>query len=128
MDMSGEQYYCLVTDLMLGKTLSSDTISLNIRKGPKAVIGYPERGKAYCIGTKIRLDARKTEDFKESPDIEYVYWGKGQNVSPTESAFAVEVIPTESQIYTLKVSAEACSAYDTIQINVIVPRVAIPPV
>ncbi len=128
MDMSGEQYYCLVTDLMLGKTLSSDTISLNIRKGPKAVIGYPERGKAYCIGTKIRLDARKTEDFKESPDIEYVYSWEGQNVSPTESAFAVEVIPTESQIYTLKVSAEACSAYDTIQINVIDPRVAIPSV
>lgn len=128
MDMAGQQYYCLVTDLMLGKTLSSDTITLNMRKGPQAVIGYPERGKAYCVGTKIRLDARKTEDYKESPDIEYVYSWEGERVTPTESPFAVEVQPSETQIYTLKVSSDICSAYDTILIKVIDPRVDIPSV
>lgn len=128
MDMVGEQYYCTVTDLMLGKTLTSDTISLNIRKGPIAVIGYPERGKAYCIGTTVRLDARETENFKESSDIKYIYSWEGENIKTTESQYAVDVTPTSSQVYTLKVSSDICSTYDTIQINVIAPRVVIPSV
>lgn len=126
--MNGQQYYCLVTDLMLGKTLSSDTIALNIRKGPEAIINYPERGKAYCIGTTIRLDARQTENSKESPDIEYVYSWEGEHVTETEYPYAVDVTPTATQVYTLKVSTETCSSYDTIQINIIDPRVSIPSV
>lgn len=128
MDMNGQQYYCVVTDLMLGKTLNSDTISLNIRKGPKAVINYPERGKAYCIGTKIRLDARDTEKSKESGEVEYVYSWEGENVTETEYPYAVDILPTATQVYTLKVSTEACSVYDTIQIQIIDPRVSIPSV
>ncbi|MDE7074668.1 MAG: hypothetical protein K2O69_06445, partial [Odoribacter sp.] len=128
MDMNGQQYYCLVTDLMLGKTLSSDTLTLNIRKGPKAVINYPDRGKAYCVGTTIRIDARQTEDYKESEDIKYVYSWEGENVTKTEYAYAVDVRPTQTQVYTLKVSTENCSAYDTIQINIIDPHVEIPSV
>lgn len=128
MDMNGERYYCLVTDLMLGKTLSSDTLTLNIRKGPKAVINYPDRGKAYCVGTTIRIDARQTENYKESEDIKYIYSWEGENVTKTEYAYAVDVRPTQSQVYTLKVSTENCSAYDTIQINIIDPHVDIPSV
>ena len=128
MDMNGQRYYCLVTDLMLGKTLSSDTLTLNIRKGPKAVINYPDRGKAYCVGSVIRIDARKTEDYKESEDVKYVYSWEGENVAKTEYNYAVDVRPTQTQVYTLKVSTENCSAYDTIQINIIDPHVSIPSV
>ncbi len=128
MAMSGQQYYCQVTDLMLGKTLTSDTITLQVRKGPKAVINYPDRGKSYCIGSKIRLDARKSEESKESPDIEYVYSWEGERITATESPYAVEVQPSKSQVYTLKVSSDICSDYDTILIKVIDPRVSIPSV
>lgn len=128
MDRAGEQYYCLVTDLMLGKTLCSDTATLKIQKGPKAVINYPERGKSYCSGASIRLDARQTEEYKETADISYVYSWEGEAVTETEFPYAVDVRPTQTQVYTLKVSADNCSAYDTIQIYVIDPRISIPSV
>lgn len=126
--MSGQKYYCQVTDLLLGKTLTSDTITLQVRKGPKAVINYPDRGKSYCIGSKIRLDARKSEESKESPDVKYIYSWEGERITATESAFAVEVQPSQTQVYTLKVSSDICSDYDTILIKVLDPKVSIPSV
>lgn len=124
----GRKFYCDVTDLMVGATLTTDTLTLQVRKGPKAVISYPERGKQYCQGTEIRLDARGTENSKDSPDANFVYSWEGENVQETENDWMVDVRPRHTQVYTLKVAVDGCVDYDTITIYILEPKVTIPSV
>lgn len=128
LSMTDQQYYCEITDLMVGKQLTTDTVTLQVRKGPKAVISYPARGKNYCEGTVIRLDARKTEESKESDQVHFEYAWEGENITETEREWVVDVRPSETQVYTLKVSVDGCVDYDTIKINILQPRIDIPSV
>lgn len=125
---AGRKFYCTVTDLMVGTTLSTDTMTLAVRKGPKAIISYPERGKRYCVGTEIKLDARETENSKESENVSFLYSWEGENVTETENEWTVLVRPQETQTYTLKVTVDGCVDYDTITIFVLNPKVEVPSV
>lgn len=125
---AGRKFYCDVTDLMAGTMLTTDTMELVVRKGPKAVISYPERGKRYCAGTVIKLDARETENSKESDDIEFVYSWEGGNIEETENDWMVNVSPKHTEVYTLKVAVDGCVDYDTISIFVLEPKVTVPSV
>lgn len=124
---SGSSYYCRVVDLFSGDTLTSDAKVLQVKKMPLPVIGRPAHGTWICVGEKIRLDARETEDTKESPEDIYNYIWAGENITPTERPYIVDVQPGSSQVYEIGVEFHGCMVYDTITINVSAPKVTVPP-
>lgn len=124
----GVRIFCEVTDVLVGSKLTSDTMDLVVRKGPNAQIVYPERGREFCIGSTIRIDARKTEESKENSLVEYTYNWEGENIVTTDRPYIVDVTPTKSQVYTLKVAYGECVDYDTINLQIRDPKIDIPSV
>lgn len=126
--LSGTAYYCTVSDLQQGKTLDSEEQTLTVNRAPKAKIGLPAHGETLCLGESVRLDARLTEDSKVSPEDVFTYYWEGENITYSNRQFIVDVKPTDSQVYTLRVGYEGCMDYDTITVNVAKPQVTVPSV
>lgn len=126
MSLSDVEIYCEVTDLQRGETLISEPKKLTVKRGPKTIINSPERGKLFCIGETITLDARKTEESKLDAADVFDYQWEGENIEHTNRDYVVNVTPTESQVYTLRVDYFGCVDIDTITINIAKPKIDVP--
>lgn len=119
------RYYCILSDLSKGTMISSDTVLLQVKKLPVALIGSPESPKLACLGDSVVLNAMASENGKETGDI-YSYSWSGSNFLTDKLAAIVKILPKTSMTYTVEVSNDGCTGTADIEIIVNKPEVDIP--
>lgn len=119
------RYYCKLTDISSGKVFYSDTVELQVKKLPVAVIGNPESPKLICYGDTVMLNASASEAGKEQGDV-YTYSWSGEGIISSSNQPFVRVSPKENTVYTVTVSNSGCVADTTIEVIAYRPVVELP--
>jgi len=110
-------YYCDVMNRS-GVTVRSDTIKCVVHPIPTAEIITPSQDSVMiCSGDTLKLEARSVAD------ADFTWRGPGLT---STSGTQVKAFPTEDSRYVLSVSANGCSAVDSLKVRMVHPMVEVP--
>lgn len=127
-DSDGGRYYCVAVNTEgqndADANITSTWISLDVRRGPKAVLRA--NPLELCQDDTVRLDASRTwENY--SGDLEFMW--TGNNIAGDPAQTVVKATPSESTVYTVRVSTVGdivCADTASVEIRVHDAKVDIP--